>query len=137
MRMTQEQVDEYNARIRATPKERWPTVVPSTPKRPKYGNRKVVDASGAVHDSTREYQRWQALTLRERAGDITALRRQVPFALVWNGVLICRYIADFVYVDGATTVVEDVKSPPTRKLQVYRLKKLMMQACHGIQIREV
>ena len=106
-------------------------------KRPKYGNRKVTDEAGRVHDSTKEFRRWQELELRAHAGDIRSLRRQVPYALVVNGVLIARYIADFVYEDGAQTVCEDVKSPPTRKLEAYRMKVRLMQAIHGIQIREV
>jgi hypothetical protein len=113
------------------------TAKPAPPKRPKYGNRKTTDADGITHDSAKEFRRWQELELRARAGDIRSLRRQVPYALVFNGVLICRYIADFVYEDGAATVVEDVKSPATRKLEAYRLKARMMQAIHGIQIREV
>jgi len=34
-------------------------------------------------------------------------------------------------------VIEDVKSPVTRKLPAYRLKKRLMLACHGITIVEV
>jgi hypothetical protein len=106
-------------------------------KRPKFGNRKVTDASGAVHDSTKEYRRWQELQLRERAGEITGLRRQVPFALVVNDVLVCSYEADAVYREGAALIVEDCKSPPTRAKREYRIKLKLMQAIHGIQIREV
>lgn len=116
-----------------------PSIAPLTPqpKRPKYNNRKVVDASGAVHDSQKEFRRWQELQLRQRAGEISSLRGQVPFALVVNGELICQYVADFVYLDGAATIVEDCKSPPTRKLAAYRIKAKLMQALHGLQIREV
>jgi hypothetical protein len=106
-------------------------------KRPKYNNRKVTDAEGNVHDSGEEYRRWQVLELRERAGEIRSLRRQVPYALVVNGVLVCSYVADVVYIEGEATIVEDCKSPPTRKLPAYRIKVKLMQAIHGIQIREV
>lgn len=102
----------------------------------KYGNRKVSTDDGDF-DSTKEFRRFQALQLRERAGDIQSLRRQVPFALVVDGVLIGRYIADFVYFEGARQVVEDVKSEPTRKLQLYQWKKRLMLACHKIEIVEV
>lgn len=34
-------------------------------------------------------------------------------------------------------VVEDVKSPATRKLPLYRLKAKLMKAIHGIEIREI
>lgn len=108
------------------------------PKNPsKYGNRKVTDAEGNVHDSTKEFRRWQELQLRERAGEIRSLRRQVPFALVVGGVLVCTYVADFVYEHAAATIVEDCKSPPTRKLAAYSIKRKLMQAIHGLQIREV
>lgn len=105
--------------------------------RTKYGNRKVADAAGNVHDSGKEYRRWQELQLRERAGEVRSLRRQVPYALVVNGVLVCQYVADFVYEEGQATVVEDVKSPPTRAKPDYRIKLKLMQALHGTQIREV
>jgi hypothetical protein len=109
----------------------------TSPTRSKYGNRKVTDASGAVHDSGKEFRRWQVLELRERAGEIRSLRRQVPYALVVNGVLVCQYIADAVYVEGEATIVEDTKSDITRKKDSYRIKLKLMQAIHGIQIREV
>jgi hypothetical protein len=107
------------------------------PKRPKYGNRKVTDAEGNVHDSTKEYRRWQQLQLRERAGEISRLRRQVPYALVVNSVLVCQYVADFDYIEGEARIVEDCKSEPTRKLAAFRIKSKLMQAIHGIQVREV
>lgn len=134
MRMTEEQYQAYLARGGSTSTIK---VATPPPKRPKYGNRKVTDATGAVHDSTKEYRRWCELQLREKAGEISQLRRQVPFALVVNGELIARYVADAVYVDGAATIVEDCKSPQTRKLEAFRMKVRLMQACHGLQVREV
>lgn len=107
------------------------------PKPSKYGNHKVIDVKGAVHDSGKEYRHWCELELREKAGEISQLRRQVPFALVVNDVLVCQYIADAVYVEGAAKIVEDCKSPPTRAKPEYRIKLKLMQALHGIQIREV
>jgi hypothetical protein len=106
-------------------------------KTPKYHNVKTTGADGVVHDSGKEHRRWCELELLECAGEIRCLRRQVPFALVVSGVLVCTYIADFVYEDGAATIVEDCKSPPTRKLAAYRIKVKLMQAIHNIQIREV
>lgn len=107
------------------------------PKRPKYGNRKVIDAEGRVHDSGKEYRRWCELQLRERAGEIRSLRRQVPYALVVNDVLVCQYVADFAYDEGEAEIVEDVKSPQTRAKPEYRIKLKLMQALHKIQIREI
>lgn len=133
-RWTEEDLAAFNNPSKAL---QMPACLVPKAKRPKYGNRKVVDGEGNVHDSTKEFKRWQELELMARAGTIAELRRQVPFALVHNGVLIARYIADFVYFDGKRAVVEDVKSPQTRKLEAYRMKVRLMQACHGLQVNEV
>jgi hypothetical protein len=42
-----------------------------------------------------------------------------------------------VYLEGGGRVVEDVKSPVTRRLPVYRLKRRLLAALYGIVIREV
>jgi hypothetical protein len=107
------------------------------PKRQKFLNVKTTDMQGIVHDGKGECERWQELQLLERGGSIRALRRQVPYALVVNGLLVATYFADFVYLDGEATIVEDHKSPRTRKLKDFRMKVKLMQALHGIQIREV
>lgn len=133
MRLTEEQ---YLDLLQRHGPSRKPLVVPK-PARAKYGNRKVTDAAGNVHDSGKEYRRWCELELREKAGEISQLRRQVPYALVVNDVLVCQYIADAVYLEGAATIVEDCKSPPTRAKPEYRIKLKLMQAIHGLQIREV
>lgn len=73
----------------------------------------------------------------EAAGLIAGLRRQVRFPLKVNGVRVCVYVSDFVYIEGRRRVVEDVKSEFTRKLPVYRLKRKLMLAVYGIAIREV
>lgn len=147
-RWTQADIDAVEARWKAfvsRPKRvvnQFTDLSPVSPtvkvnKRPKYGNRKVTDANGDEHASTKQFRRWQELQLRERAGEIRHLRREVPFALVVSGVLVCTYIADHVFEEGAATIVEDVKSPQTRKKPEYRIKLKLMQAIHGIQIREV
>ena len=78
------------------------------------------------------------LLLLEKAGEVKAIRTQVLYKLAVNEQLICKYFADFVYDelrDGRwREVVEDVKGYRT---QVYRLKKKLMQACHGVEIREI
>lgn len=132
---TQADLDAHLAAARRAPQ--MPAALVPKVKPSKYRNVKVVDGEGDVHDSTKEHRRWQELQLLARAGTIAELRRQVPFALVVNGVLVCQYVADFVFREGAATIVEDCKSPPTRKLAAYRIKAKLMQAIHGIQIREV
>lgn len=141
MRWTQDDLDKFllSKGLWSRPTEAMPIPVALTPqpKRPKYLNVKTTDHAGIVHDGKGECERWQELQLLEHAGSIRCLRRQVPYALVVEGVLVATYIADFVYADGESTVVEDHKSPRTRKLKDFRIKVKLMQALHGIQIREV
>lgn len=99
---------------------------------PKYRNKPT--ASGFA--SQKEERRFGELALLEMAGKITGLELQVPFELVVNGQLVCRYVCDFLYVDDGKTVVEDVKSPATRKNRAYRIKVKLLKAVHGIDIRE-
>ena len=119
--------------------------------RNKYHNRKH-SAGGEVFDSKKEYQRWQELKLLEKAGEITELRRQVPFELLPNqrepdkigprggrkpGRIIERkalYIADFVYKDRTgREVVEDCKGMRTKD---YILKRKLLLFRFGIRILE-
>ena len=97
-----------------------------------------VTVDGVRFDSRKEAARWGELKLLERVGEISDLQRQVPFAMKINGVLICNYVADAVYLDHAgQQVVEDTKSPITRKDPVYRLKRKLLAACHGLEVREI
>ena len=98
----------------------------------KYRNRKVENEHGKF-DSAKEAQRYAELVLLERAGAIANLRRQVPYALVVAGVYIGKYVADMVYKEGEKVVVEDVKG---FKTEVYRLKRLLMLACHNVEVKE-
>lgn len=132
-RWTQQDVD--NLRLNRLTTSSAQNVKPQ--KRAKYLNVKTTDAKGIVHDGKGECERWQDLQLLERAGEISALRRQVPYAFVVNGVLVTTYVADFVYRDGAAIIVEDHKSPRTRKLESFRHKVKLMQALYDLQIREV
>jgi hypothetical protein len=99
----------------------------------KYRNVKV-DTPDGRFDSKREYDRWCQLRVCERAGPISNLRRQVRYPLVVNGVKIATYAADMVYEQGGATVVEDVKAIRT---QAYILKRKLMRALYGIDIKEV
>ena len=98
-------------------------------KRGKYGNKRE---NG--FDSRREARRHEQLLLLEKARDIADLKRQVPFRLEVNGELVCTYKADFTYIKKGVLVVEDAKGCKT---PVYRLKKKLMRAVHGIEISEV
>ena len=106
----------------------------------KYRNRKTV-VDGIEFDSKKEADRWIILRILETTGEISDLRRQVKFLLNkgerWSNGKKHRdiyYIADFVYVDGGKTIVEDVKG---FKTPVYLLKKELMKSIHGIEISEV
>jgi len=107
--------------------------------RAKYRNRKT-EVDGITFDSLREARRYAELCLMERAGQISDLQRQVVFELA-PSVRIhgrkrpsLRYVADFVYMERGEQVVEDVKGVIT---EGYRIKRHLLMAIHGIEIREV
>ena len=111
--------------------------------RTKYGNRKTV-IDGITFDSMKEANHYAELRLLEKAGEISDLELQSPFVLqpgfAHKGQKYqpIKYVADFVYLDkDGARVVEDVKSPATRKDKVYQLKKKMMLYVHGIEIKEI
>jgi hypothetical protein len=60
---------------------------------------------------------------------------QVPFEVVVSGAKICKYLLDFkvYYADGSIEFI-DVKGVKT---PVYRIKKKLVEAIHGIKIIEV
>lgn len=93
--------------------------------------RNTVD--GEAFDSKLEAKRWSILKTLVMAGHVTDLKRQVSYDLTVNGLLICRYVADFTYLLHGVPVVNDAKGVRTRE---YRIKKKLMQACHGITILE-
>lgn len=111
-------------------------------KRSKY-NAKRVTVDGITFDSKKEAVRWQELRMMERAGAITDLQRQVAFELQPATVMdgrkkpALRYVADAVYQQDGRQIVEDVKSPVTRKKETYRIKRHLMLTVLGIEIREV
>jgi hypothetical protein len=98
---------------------------------------KPTEVDGIKFDSKREAARWKALGLLLAAGRIRNLEHHKAYKLQVGGKLICRYEADFVYEEYAhgvwATIVEDCKGYRT---PVYRLKRKLMEAVHGIEIRE-
>ena len=107
-------------------------------KTPKYRNVKTV-VDGITFDSAKEARRYGELKLLERSGRISGLEVQPAFRIVVNDCLICTYKADFRYVTdtphaSGVVVTEDVKGLQT---PVYRLKKKLMLAVHGISVVEV
>ena len=102
---------------------------------PKYFAKKTT-IEGITFDSLTEAARYRELRLLEKCGEIVDLAVHPKYPIVVNGQKICNYIADFSYRNSGL-VVEDVKSPVTRKLPAYRLKKKLMLACYGITIVEI
>lgn len=111
-----------------------------------YINKKVV-VDGIKFDSKKEAKRYGYLKLLEVLGEIKDLELQPKFELV-KGVKFSgdarakpavRYFADFAYTDTATgkRIVEDVKSPVTKEKPYYKMKRHMMLAIHGIEVKEV
>jgi hypothetical protein len=99
----------------------------------KYRNKPTV-IDGRRFASKKEARRYLALRLLERAGEISSLACQVRYPLSVNGIKVCTYVADFVYRDkGGGDICEDVKGYRTT---VFKLKKLLMFAIHGIKILE-
>lgn len=102
----------------------------------KYHNRKVT-VDGITFDSVKEASRYQELKLLERAGEITALVRQVKIELIPKTKLYraCYYIPDFTYFDKRVqkTIYEDVKGMKTKE---YLLKRKLLYWRHGIEILE-
>jgi hypothetical protein len=108
-------------------------------KNSKYNNIKTRTFDGIYHDSKKEAKRWMDLCLLQRAGEISGLRRQVEYELIpkQEGERAVKYIADFVYEVNGKEVVEDVKSPATRKNPEYVIKRKLMLYIHHIKIKEV
>ena len=92
-----------------------------------------IELDGLKFASKREGYRWIELRQMERAGIISNLKRQVTFPLTIDGLLICKYIADYVYDRNGKHIVEDAKGVRT---DVYRLKAKLMNAIYGIVILE-
>jgi len=102
------------------------------PKVSKYRSQKT-SSDGIVFDSKKEACRYSELKLLQCIGEISELQLQVCFQLS-----VCKYFADFQYVDkSGLIVVEDVKSKATKRLPAYRLKCKMMKKELGITITEI
>lgn len=104
----------------------------------KYRNLRT-EYAGRVFASKKEAGRYAELELMERAGIVRNLRTQVQFTCIVNEQLICKYIADFTYLDlNAKTqcwdeIVEDTKGVRT---PLYKLKAKLVKALHGVTILE-
>jgi len=91
---------------------------------------------GILFDSLKEAKRYSELKMLFHCGKIGSLELQPRYPLRVNGMLICTYVGDFRYADlmRSEMVVEDCKGFKTPE---YKLKKKLMKAIHGIEVKEV
>lgn len=85
----------------------------------------VVD--GVRFASKKEARRDAELKILERAGRISFLHRQRKFDLIVNGVKVCRYVADWAYVEDHKAIVEDAKGVQT---PAFKIKWALAKALH-------
>jgi hypothetical protein len=101
----------------------------------KFGN-VWTEVDGIKFQSKAEAAYYGKLKILKRAGQILDFKRQTPFRIVVNGVFICTYKADFViYHNSGTRDVVDVKSEATENLYSFQLKKKLLFALHGINLK--
>lgn len=110
-------------------------------KKHKYGVAPKSDRTwkGEVYDSKKEMLYAQKLELLKKAVDphkrVVGVEKQIKFPFVIGGIKICTYKLDFkVTYTGNRVEYIDVKGVKT---PVYRIKKKLMQALYGIDIKEV
>ena len=100
----------------------------------KYYNKKT-EIDGIIFDSKKEARRYSELKLLVKAGELVSFDRQVVFPILFEGQLLCKYVADFVtYSKHGLRTVEDAKGMRTR---IYQLKKKMMKIINRIEIVEI
>lgn len=88
--------------------------------RHKYGAvRTTVD--GVEFPSKAQAHDWATLRLRERAGEIANLQREVPYELVINGVKVGRITFDATYIEDSELVAHETKGYHVRDFPL-RLK---------------
>jgi hypothetical protein len=109
-----------------------------SPKPNKYRAQKTI-IDGHTFPSTKEAMDYAVAKRRQEEGEISGLTIHPVWECAVNGKLICKYEADLAYWEKChgdlwCLVVQDSKG---MKTPVYNLKKKLMLACHGIDIREV
>lgn len=86
----------------------------------KYGNKPTKGYPSKI-----QWRRAQELKQLQREKKIGGLHEEVNFPIAFNNKHICSYRADFVYLEGAYLVIEDVKGIRTA---VFNLKWKMLKA---------
>lgn len=125
---TQQEYEDYLTRRASAIR----TEIIGPPKANKYSAIKT-EVDGIIFHSKREAKRYTELRIRQRAGEISGLALQPKYPLEINGIKVGDYIGDFLYTENGQRVVEDTKGVKT---PVYKLKRRLMLALYGIEIRE-
>lgn len=104
----------------------------------KYKNKKT-EYNGVIYDSAGEAKWAQFLDTCTKVKDpkdrVVNINRQIPYRFFINEKLIFTYIADFVVLYGDKRIeIQDYKGMRT---DIYRLKKKLIEAHHGIKIIEI
>lgn len=103
----------------------------------------LTEYNGIKYHSKKEAEFAMQLDVRLRAKDIVAWSSQVKYTIEVNGQKICDYFLDFEvwYPDGRIEYIDikpfDKKTQKFLKADVYKLKKKLVKACHGIDIVEM
>lgn len=95
----------------------------------KYNARKVLFQDYGTFDSKRELEHFQSLLLREKAGEIRDIQRQVLLRLEVNGKLVCKWKPDFIYqrVADGKLVIDETKGFRTRDFMIkWKLAQALM-----------
>lgn len=114
--------------IRLEPRRKWKNV--------------KVTFDNVLFDSIKEsvtYQNLKVLASIGKIKDFVWDKKLLRYPIVIDGILITTYVADFRFIEideggKETPVVMDAKGKRTRE---YIMKKRLMKAVHGIDIREV
>lgn len=108
----------------------------------KYRNKKT-EYNGVKYDSKKESEYAFKLDILKNAKDITErvldIERQVTYKLQVNAIHICKYILDFkvTFADGRIEYIDVKGYKKGGAYSIFKIKKSLMEACHGILIKEV
>lgn len=106
-------------------------------KKPNKFNASKTTVDNITFDSKREAAYYSELKIREKAGEVTGVEMQRPFALLGgNGMLMATFKADFCFWDNTAGRFRciDVKGFDT---PVGKLKRKMMKGLLGIDVEIV
>jgi hypothetical protein len=112
--------------------------IPTEVRPRKYRNVPTV-VEGIRFASKAEAKRYVELRWLEKAGEVSSLELQKRYPLVGaDGIKVAVYVADFDYLNpDGEPVTEDVKSPTTANLRLFRMKAKLFKAQYGREITVV